>query len=62
MCEKCWDHPENRNTRYCDDWWRKTWHGGYARDKEEREELARKSENERMSVWSMDDAVIDEDW
>lgn len=33
MCKKCIAHPENRNTRYCDDWWKSTSHGGYAEDR-----------------------------
>ena len=50
MCDKCKEHPENRNTRYCDDWWDDSPHGGYKGDAERKEkyaERAREDENTR---------------
>ncbi len=37
MCEKCRKNPNNRNTRYCDDWWDDTPHGGYKGDRERKQ-------------------------
>jgi len=50
MCDKCKEYPENRNTRYCDDWWGDSPHGGYKGDAERKEkyaERAREDENTR---------------
>lgn len=44
MCEKCRENPQNRNTRYCDDWWRDISHGGYEGDRKYKEE--RKSQQD----------------
>ena len=33
MCDKCKDDPTRRNTRYCDDWWDDSSHGGYKADR-----------------------------
>lgn len=32
MCKKCASNSLLRNTRYCDDWWDDTYHGGYSED------------------------------
>ena len=42
MCEKCRKNPQNRNTRYCDDWWDDISHGGYKGDRKLKEEHARR--------------------
>ena len=42
MCKKCESNPQNRNTRYCDDWWDDSSHGGYKGDRELKEEHARR--------------------
>jgi hypothetical protein len=37
MCYKCEEQPELRNTRYCDDWWDDSPHGGYNADRKLKE-------------------------
>lgn len=39
MCKKCKANPQNRNTRYCDDWWNGISHGGYNEDRRIKEEI-----------------------
>jgi hypothetical protein len=47
MCEKCRKNPKNRNTRYCDDWWDDTPHGGYKGDRKLKEEHAERDRREK---------------
>lgn len=39
MCKKCKANPQNQNTRYCDDWWNDSPHGGYNEDRRIKEEI-----------------------
>lgn len=47
MCKKCRNNPKNRNTRYCDDWWDDTSHGGYKGDRKLKKEHAERDRREK---------------
>ena len=44
MCEKCCLEEWRRHTRYCDDWWDDSSHGGYKGDRELKREIAERNE------------------
>lgn len=47
MCKKCRNNPKNRNTRYCDDWWDDTPHGGYKQDRKRKREDSKRIDRQR---------------
>jgi len=51
MCEKCKKDPQIRNTRYCDDWWDDSSHGGYKGDREYKEEWSLDNEKASKSTF-----------
>lgn len=53
MCKKCTKNPNNRNTRYCDDWWDDISHGGYKGDRE-RKEKDNESKEKKHGIYSDD--------
>jgi hypothetical protein len=58
MCKNCIAHPENRNSRYCDDWWKDTSHGGYAGDralKDNRTEHQKENDKYEENYWDNDE-------
>lgn len=46
MCEKCKENPGLRHTRYCDDWWDDSSHGGYKADRKYKEDAMREKKQE----------------
>ena len=51
MCDKCEEQPELRNTRYCDDWWDDSPHGGYKGDRELKNKIAETQERYERELY-----------
>lgn len=53
MCWKCREKQENKNTRYCDDWWDDIPHGGYKGDRELKRQLVERNRQRKWCSWDL---------